>query len=241
MTIAHGFDALVMVPNCDKNVPGLLMAAARLNIPTVFVSGGPMLAGRVNGKKRSLSSMFEAVGAYKAGKLDECGLSEFESHGNEVACKKCGKTITYGEDKTLTGKGFSFPFRFMNDWYEYQKDFVNALDVTTMTEASVYCDRARMSEVILNKRKNLLRKDAELRLYGDRVVVDEGTENAVTFWFSEATAVTVLGRNKLNIYCDKKVLQFKGSKRFNALKYVNFYHRYKNITRGNEDGKFLGL
>ena len=86
MTLAHGFDGLVMIPNCDKNVPGLLMAAARLNIPTVFVSGGPMLAGRVNGKKRSLSSMFEAVGAYSAGKLDENGLTEFE----KKVCPTCG-------------------------------------------------------------------------------------------------------------------------------------------------------
>ena len=69
MVLAHGLDGLVMVPNCDKNVPGLLMAAARLNIPTIFVSGGPMLAGLVGGHKTSLSSMFEAVGAHKAGKI----------------------------------------------------------------------------------------------------------------------------------------------------------------------------
>ncbi len=86
MVRAHGFDGLVMIPNCDKNVPGLLMAAARLNIPTIFVSGGPMLAGRVGGKKRSLSSMFEAVGAYSAGKLDEEGLREFECK----VCPTCG-------------------------------------------------------------------------------------------------------------------------------------------------------
>ena len=78
MVMAHGFDGLVMVPNCDKNVPGLLMAAARLNIPTVFVSGGPMLAGRVGGKKTSLSSMFEAVGQYNAGNLSDEALEEFE-------------------------------------------------------------------------------------------------------------------------------------------------------------------
>lgn len=71
MAMAHQFDGLVMIPNCDKNVPGLLMAAARLNIPTVFVSGGPMLAGHVKGKKRSLSSMFEAVGSYAAGTMTE--------------------------------------------------------------------------------------------------------------------------------------------------------------------------
>ncbi|MBQ7907150.1 MAG: dihydroxy-acid dehydratase [Clostridia bacterium] len=86
MVMAHGFDGLVMIPNCDKNVPGLLMAAARLNIPTVFVSGGPMLAGRVDGKKRSLSAMFEAVGSYKAGKIDEEKLCEFENK----ACPTCG-------------------------------------------------------------------------------------------------------------------------------------------------------
>lgn len=86
MVLAHGFDGLVMVPNCDKNVPGLLMAAARLNIPTVFVSGGPMLAGRVGGKKTSLSSMFEAVGSYAAGKITAEKLLEFE----EKTCPTCG-------------------------------------------------------------------------------------------------------------------------------------------------------
>ena len=86
MALAHQFDALVMVPNCDKNVPGLLMAAARINVPTIFVSGGPMLAGHVGGKKRSLSSMFEAVGAYAAGTMTECEVCEYE---NKV-CPTCG-------------------------------------------------------------------------------------------------------------------------------------------------------
>ena len=79
-TLAHALDALVMVPNCDKNVPGLLMAAARLNLPTVFVSGGPMLAGRVDGKKTSFSSASEAAGAFAAGKISEEKLKEFEYH-----------------------------------------------------------------------------------------------------------------------------------------------------------------
>lgn len=86
MALAHGFDALVMVPNCDKNVPGLLMAAARVNVPTVFVSGGPMLAGKVEGKKTSLSSMFEAVGAYNAGRIDDKKLLEYECK----TCPSCG-------------------------------------------------------------------------------------------------------------------------------------------------------
>ena len=86
MALAHQFDALVMVPNCDKNVPGLLMAAARINVPTVFVSGGPMLAGHVKGRKTSLSSMFEAVGSYAAGTMSEEDVCEFE----EKACPTCG-------------------------------------------------------------------------------------------------------------------------------------------------------
>lgn len=86
MALAHAFDALVMIPNCDKNVPGLLMAAARINVPTIFVSGGPMLAGRIDGHKTSLSSMFEAVGAYQAGKIDGEKLKEYELN----TCPTCG-------------------------------------------------------------------------------------------------------------------------------------------------------
>ena len=87
MAMAHQFDGLVMIPNCDKNVPGLLMAAARVNIPTIFCSGGPMLAGRLNdGRRTCLSHMFEAVGGYYAGKLDEAGVEEYEN----AACPTCG-------------------------------------------------------------------------------------------------------------------------------------------------------
>ena len=86
MAMAHQFDALVMVPNCDKNVPGLLMAAARINVPTVFVSGGPMMAGHIHGHKTSLSRMFEAVGSYAAGKISEEELTEFENK----TCPTCG-------------------------------------------------------------------------------------------------------------------------------------------------------
>ena len=86
MVMAHQFDAMVCIPNCDKNVPGLLMAACRLNIPTVFVSGGPMLPGRVKGHKTSLSSIFEAVGEFEAGTLDQAGLDEYEEYG----CPTCG-------------------------------------------------------------------------------------------------------------------------------------------------------
>ena len=108
MARAHQFDALVMVPNCDKNVPGLLMAAARVNVPTVFVSGGPMLAGHVHGKKTSLSSMFEAVGAKKAGTIDEEELRYFDEHTCPT-CGSCSGMYTANSMNCLTeaiGMGF---------------------------------------------------------------------------------------------------------------------------------------
>ena len=166
-----------------------------------------------------------------------CGLSKFESHGNEAECMTCHKKVLYGEDKSITGVGYEFPFRFMTGWYDYQRDYVNGLDLTQFENVPAFTDRARISEVILNRRKQVLRKDAFVELYGDRIVIDE----EMVLPFEEATAVSCLGRNKLNVYHDGKVYQFKGSKRFNALKYVNFYYRHKNISRGDFDGKFLGL
>ena len=101
MALAHQFDALVMVPNCDKNVPGLLMAAARINIPTVFVSGGPMLAGHVGGQKRSLSSMFEAVGANAAGKMSDEEVREYE----QKVCPTCGSCSGMYTANSISFKG----------------------------------------------------------------------------------------------------------------------------------------
>ena len=170
-----------------------------------------------------------------------CGLSEFESHGNEIECKKCHRKIAYGEDKKLTGIGFEFPFSFVTEWYDYQKEQINALDVMQYTETPLYCDTANMSEVILNKCKKKLLKNAEIKLYGDRIIINEGKDTEQAFLFEEVSAVSVLGRNKLNIYHDKQVFQLKGSKRFNALKYVNIYYRHKNISKCDSDGKFLGL
>ena len=170
-----------------------------------------------------------------------CGLSEFESHGNEVTCKKCGRTAFYGEDKRITGKGFDFPFEFFGEWYDYQTDFVNGLNVLDYTEEPLFRDSVQIKEVIIRKNKRLLREKADFALYGDRIVADEGKENEWILPFGELSAVSVLGRNKLNIYHDKNVYQITGSKSFNALKYVNIYYRWKNIKEGNENGKFLGL
>lgn len=170
-----------------------------------------------------------------------CGLSEFESDGNEIECKKCNRKISYGTDKKLTGIGFSFPFEYVTEWYDYQKEFICSLDVTKYTKEPLYRDTASLSEVIVCKQKLLLRKTAAIYLYGDRIVIDEKCENTLVFPFDDVSAISVLGRNKLNIYHDNSVYQLKSGKRFNALKYVNIYFRYKNISRGNENGKFLGL
>lgn len=170
-----------------------------------------------------------------------CGLSEFESHGNEIECLRCHRKINYGTDKRLTGVGFDFPFEFVAGWYDYQEDFVRALDLDKYLSEPMYHDSARLSEVILYKRKQPLREEASISLYGDRIVIDEGDEDALTLPFSELEALSVLGRNKLNIYHGEKLYQLKGGKRFNALKYVNIYYRHKNISKGDENGKFLGL
>lgn len=171
----------------------------------------------------------------------DCGLTTFESHGNEITCRQCGKTVHYAADKRLSGVGCEFPYEFVSDWYDYQKDFVNALDVTQYTDIPLYTEQTTLSEVIVYHRKNSLCKDATVRLYGDRYVLcGEGMET-LTLPFAEVTAVSVLGRNKLNIYHSGRVYQLKSDKRFNALKYVNMYYRWKNIVRGDENGQFLGL
>lgn len=170
-----------------------------------------------------------------------CGFSRHESHGNELTCTTCGRKVEYGMDKTISGIGHDHPFRFMNDWYEYQNAFVNSQDITTMVDQALFCDIVNISEVILHQRKDPLKKRAFMKLYGDRITIDEGSENQMVLPFSQVTTAACLGRNKLNIYIDDHVYQFKGSKSFNPVKYVNFYYRFKNISRGDFDGKFLGL
>ena len=170
-----------------------------------------------------------------------CGLSSFESCGNEITCKSCGSTVLYGEDKRLSGVGFNFPFPFVAQWYDYQKDYVNHLDVNQYLQTPLYRDEADIRKVIVYKKKELFRKNAQIALYGDRIVFDEGKDHGMTLPFEEVTAVAVLGKNKMNIYHADQVYQLKGSVRFNALKYVHIYYRHKNISRGEEYVEFLGL
>lgn len=170
-----------------------------------------------------------------------CGLAEFESRGNEVTCKKCGRKVCYGKDKRLSGEGFAFPFAFVAQWYDYQKEYVWNMDLSDRGGQPLFRDIARLSQVILNKRKLPLRSECRMNLYEDRITIDEDGEAPLILPFGEILAASVLGRNKLNVYHGNMVYQFKGSKRFNAMKYVNFYFRHKYKSRGETDGKFLGL
>lgn len=162
-----------------------------------------------------------------------CGFSKFESQGHEVRCLSCGRKAVYNKDKTLTG---DFPFRFVADWYDWQESFVNSYDPMAHVEEPIFRDTAEVRRVIVYSHKELISKDMPLELYGDRVVMGD-----TTLHFDDITAATCLGRNKLNIYYGKDVLQFKGDKRFNALKYMHLYFRYRNITRGEEGDTFLGM
>jgi hypothetical protein len=165
-----------------------------------------------------------------------CGLSTFESNGDILQCKKCGRQTRYLPTKELEGVGFESPFHFVNDWYEYQKKYVNSIDPTVHTDVPIYEDTANLSEVIVYKRKNLLQADAPVKLYGNRLELGDRV-----LPFEDISTVAVLGKNKLNLYVDKDIYQIKSGKRFNALKYLNFYHRYKNIQTGEQHGQFLGL
>lgn len=168
-----------------------------------------------------------------------CGLTTYESHGNEITCKCCGRTVSYGEDKSLKGLGFEFPFPFVKQWYQHQEAVVNGLDVLAYSDKPLYEERANVSEVIVYRHKKPLYKHAALQLFGDKLILTpEGGEEWV-LPFCEVSAVTILGKNKLNVYHDKHVYQLKGDRRFNGLKYVNIFHRYKNMIKG--EGTFLGI
>ena len=165
-----------------------------------------------------------------------CGLSTFESHDDIIRCTKCGRKIRHLPTKELQGVDCEFPHRFVANWYDWQNDYINRTDLLELTDAPVYEEQARLSQVFAYKNKKLVSKASVIRLYGDRITVDDRD-----FPFDKVGAVVVLGKNKLNIYDGNDIWQLKGSKRFNALKYVNFFHRYKNMTSANPEETFLGL
>lgn len=165
-----------------------------------------------------------------------CGLSTFKSQGDIIRCKKCGREIRHLPTKELEGIGFDFPHHFVSDWYDWQNDYICSTDLSGLTETPVYEETVQLSKVHVYQYKELLKEASVVRLYGDRITVDD-----LVFPFETLGAVVVLGKNKVNLYFENEVLQLKGDKRFNALKYVNFFHKFKNTKSGDTHGKFLGL
>ena len=169
----------------------------------------------------------------------DCGLTEYVSNGDTFTCQKCGKTVRYMQDKSLQAVNGEWPFRYTTDWYDYQSRFINELDVLQYTDQPLYTDVASISEVKLYDRKYRIDGAATIQLYGDRVMIETPTQTYV-FPFEEVSTVSVLGKNKINIYHEGKIYQLKGDKRFNGVKYVQIFHRAKHILKG-EDSEFLGL
>lgn len=165
-----------------------------------------------------------------------CGFSPFESHGDIVECTRCHLQVRHLPTRELQGVNEPFMHRFVADWYDWQNGFVNGTDLLALTQKPVFEDTVRVSLVHAHRRKEVLKKAAAVALYGDRITID-GEE----YSFERISGLSVLGRNKLSFYDGEHYLQMKGSKRFNALKYVNFYYRYKNLTTGEANGEFLGL
>ena len=172
----------------------------------------------------------------------DCGLSEWESHGDVIRCNKCGQRVRYLPDLSLEGLDKEFPFRYVKDWYRYQEKFICGLDPSMMVRDAVYEDEADLSRVILYRHKEKIEDGVKIRLWGDRMQLI-GKCIDITLPFDEVSVMSVLGRNKLNIYAGEELYQLKGGKRFNAVKYTNFYYHYDNVKKGVEYGElqFLGL
>lgn len=169
-----------------------------------------------------------------------CGLSTFESHKDTLTCLGCGKQVKYLPTKELAGVGFAFPFRFVADWYDYQAEYIRDTDPMKLCDTLLYTEHVQFRQVIPYEKKVLIAKDAVLQLWGDRMEISYENKREL-YTFDEASGVTVLGKNKLNIYHGDRIYQIKGSKRFNALKYVHMYNRYQSAKKGEEHSIFLGL
>ena len=169
-----------------------------------------------------------------------CSLSTFESKDDEITCKRCGLTARYTETKELISESPDFKFRFVSDWYDYQKKEILSLDTSRYGDEPIYTERSSVKEVIPYTEKLEVYDNAEIRLYYNKIVAEENG-SVSEYSFDNVSSLAVLGKNKLNIYIGKRVFQLKSDKRFNALKYVHIFYRYQQIKKGDNDGEFLGL
>lgn len=167
----------------------------------------------------------------------DCGFSTFRSENSYMKCLKCGLEIEYLPTKKLMPVKGKMEFEFVKDWYEYQQQYINGLNIAELIAKVNYCETVELWEIMVYKNRIKLSDSLEIVLKGDRIVLGNNRE----FLFDDIDAVTILGKNKVNIYYKDKVYQVLGDKGFNGLKYVNIFNRYKNIIEGEENVEFLGL
>ena len=172
-----------------------------------------------------------------------CGISEFESKGNVIKCKKCEREILYTETRELRGMGFDFPYKNVADWYDYQCSYINSLDLTPFAETPICSDTASLIEVIVYKKKIVISESAKVSAYADRLTVSDG-KTEMTFRYEDIRGASAVGRNKMNFYAYDKLYQLKGvkgDKRLCTLKYLNLLYHSENVRKGEKDEQFLGL
>ena len=173
----------------------------------------------------------------------KCGVTEFESNGNRITCKSCGLSVTYSDDRWLTGNRKDFPFKTLAEWYDYQNDYINSLDLSPYGDTPLFSNEVEFIEVIVYKEKRILAERAIISGFSDRLEL-KGDDIDMTFPYSEVKGATAVGRNKMNFYFGDHVYQIKGvkgDKRLCALKYMNLYYHAENVRKEENDAKFLGL
>ena len=173
----------------------------------------------------------------------DCGITTLESCGDRITCKKCGKSVIYSPDRYLYGDGFEFPFKTVAEWYDYQNELMNSLDISPYADKPLFSDEVEFIEVVVYKEKRLLSEKAVISGYADRFEIKGGGVD-MTFPYSEIKGATAVGRNKMNFYYENKVYQIKGikgDKHLCSLKYMNLYYHAENIRKEDDNAKFLGL
>lgn len=170
----------------------------------------------------------------------KCGLSTFKSKNSVIKCCKCDLKVEYLPTKQLKGVNEQFPFEFVDGWYDYQSNYVISGDFSHHIDKPLYVENTSIYKVALYKSKKLIAKKATVSLYSDKLTLS-AKNFSTTLLFDKINTITILGKNKLNVYDGNEIYQIKSDKSFNALKYIHFYHKYKNIAKGEANGKFLGL
>lgn len=172
----------------------------------------------------------------------ECGMTEFDTEGDIVTCRSCGKRHRYRPDMTLEALDGETRFEHVADWYEYQESFVRSLDLTPYAGKPAFTDTADLYEVILFQRKQPMAKQLPISIYADRLELGTG-EGSTVMYFADVRAMACIAGHKLNIFHGDKIYQIKGNKHFNALKYCNLYYHAKYIGENHTNGEFqfLGL